>query len=41
LRLGVDAEQVIAFSASTGEGRDELAVAIESLLEQPSWKAAS
>jgi GTP-binding protein len=41
LRLGVDAEQVIAFSASTGEGRDELAAAIESLLEQPSWKAAS
>jgi GTP-binding protein len=41
LRLGVDAEQVIAFSASTGEGRDELAAAIESLLEQPSWKVAS
>jgi GTP-binding protein len=41
LRLGVDTEQVIAFSASTGEGRDELAAAIESLLEQPSWKAAS
>jgi GTP-binding protein len=41
LRLGLDAEQVIAFSASTGEGRDELGTAIESLLEQPSWKAAS
>ena len=41
LRLGVDAEQVIPFSASTGEGRDELAAAIESLLEQPSWKVAS
>lgn len=41
LRLGLDAEQVIAFSASTGEGRDELAGAIEALLEQPSWKAAS
>jgi len=41
LLVGVDAEQVIAFSASTGEGRDELAEAIESLLEQPSWKAAS
>ena len=41
LRLGLDAEQVIAFSASTGEGRDELAGAIESLLEQPSWRAAS
>jgi GTP-binding protein len=41
LRLGVDSEQVIPFSASTGEGRDELAAAIESLLEQPSWKVAS
>jgi len=41
LQVGIDAEQVIAFSASTGEGRDELAEAIESLLEQPSWKAAS
>jgi GTP-binding protein len=41
LRLGLDAEQVIAFSAATGEGRDELGAAIESLLEQPSWKAAS
>src|SRR4051812_35877649 len=37
LRLGLDAEQVIAFSAATGEGRDELGAAIESLLEQPSW----
>jgi GTP-binding protein len=41
LRLGLDPEQVIAFSASTGEGRDELGAAIESLLEQPSWKVAS
>ena len=41
LRLGLDAEQVIALSASTGEGRDDLGAAIESLLEQPSWKAAS
>lgn len=41
LRLGLDAEQVIAFSAATGEGRDELGAAIESLLEQPSWRAAS
>jgi GTP-binding protein len=41
LLVGVDAEQVIAFSAATGEGRDELGAAIESLLEQPSWKAAS
>jgi GTP-binding protein len=38
LRLGLDVEQVIPFSAATGEGRDELGAAIESLLEQPSWK---
>jgi GTP-binding protein len=38
LRLGLDLEQVIPFSAATGEGRDELGAAIESLLEQPSWK---
>ncbi|MEO7083644.1 MAG: ribosome biogenesis GTP-binding protein YihA/YsxC [Gemmatimonadaceae bacterium] len=36
--LGLDAEQTIAFSAVSGEGRDELAEAIESLLAQPSWK---
>jgi len=41
LRLGLDVEQVIAFSATTGEGRDELGEAIEALLEQPSWKTAS
>jgi len=40
LRLGLDADQVIPFSAATGEGRDELGAAIESLLEQPSWKVA-
>jgi hypothetical protein len=32
---------VIPFSAVTGEGRDELAEAIEALLEQPAWRAAS
>ena len=35
----LDADQVIAFSAVTGEGRNELAEAVESLLAQPSWKA--
>ena len=40
LRLGLDADQVIPFSAATGEGRDELGAAIESLLEQPSWKVS-
>ena len=39
--LGLDGDQVISFSATTGEGRDELAEAIEALLEQPSWRAAS
>ncbi|HEY7395821.1 MAG TPA: ribosome biogenesis GTP-binding protein YihA/YsxC [Gemmatimonadaceae bacterium] len=39
--LGLDSDQVIPFSATTGEGRDELAEAIEALLEQPSWRAAS
>jgi GTP-binding protein len=39
--LGLDSDQVIPFSAATGEGRDELAEAIEALLEQPSWRAAS
>jgi GTP-binding protein len=41
LQLGLDPEQVIVFSAVTGEGRNELAEAIEALLEQPSWKVAS
>jgi GTP-binding protein len=36
--LGVDDDQMIPFSAVTGEGRNELAEAMESLLEQPSWK---
>jgi len=37
-QLGVGAEQVIPFSAETGEGRDELAEAIVSLVEQPPWE---
>ena len=37
--LGLDVDQVIPFSAVTGEGRDELAEAIEALLEQPAWRA--
>jgi GTP-binding protein len=36
--IGVDDDQIIGFSATSGEGRNELAEAIESLLEQPSWK---
>lgn len=36
--IGVDDDQIIAFSATTGEGRNELAEAIETLLSQPSWR---
>lgn len=37
-QLGIDDDQVIPFSAHTGEGRDELAQAIVSVLAQPSWR---
>ena len=37
--LGLDADQVIAFSAVTGAGRDELAEAIDGLLAQPAWRS--
>lgn len=36
--LALDTEQVIPFSAVTGEGRDDLAEAVEALLLQASWK---
>ena len=36
--LGLTDDQVIAFSAVTGAGRDELAEAIVSLLAEPSWR---
>lgn len=32
-------EQVISFSATTGEGRDELAAAVVEAVTQPSWRA--
>ena len=38
--LGLDADQVIPFSAHTGVGRDDLAAAIVSLAEQPPIKAS-
>ena len=38
--LGVAGDQVIPFSAVTGEGRDELAEAVLSLVDQPAWRAA-
>ena len=37
--LGLEADQVLEFSAVTGEGRNELAEALDDLLAQPSWKA--
>ena len=37
-RLAIDVEQIIAFSAHTGEGRDELAEAIVSLVGEPAWR---
>jgi GTP-binding protein len=40
-QLGLDDDQMIPFSAVTGEGRNDLAEAIETLLNQPSWKEAS
>ena len=37
--LDVEDEQVIPFSAETGEGRDELAEAVSALVEQPPWRS--
>lgn len=39
-QLGVEEDQLIPFSARTGEGRDDLAEAVVSLLAQPSWREA-
>ncbi|MCC6931374.1 MAG: YihA family ribosome biogenesis GTP-binding protein [Gemmatimonadaceae bacterium] len=36
--IGVDASQVIASSAHSGEGRTELAEAVASLVAQPAWR---
>jgi len=36
--LQVPSDQVIPFSAVTGEGRDELAEAVVALVEQPAWR---
>ena len=38
--LGLDSEQVIAFSAVTGAGRDELAEAVVELVAAPAWRTA-
>lgn len=40
-RLGLDPEQIVPFSAQTGEGRDDLAAALMALLATPHWKVPS
>jgi GTP-binding protein len=40
VELELDEDQMIPFSAVTGAGRDELAEALMSLLEQPDWRTA-
>ena len=37
-RVGLDPEQIVPFSARTGEGRDELAAALVELLAMPDWR---
>jgi GTP-binding protein len=39
--LRLEDEQLIPFSAETNQGRDELASALVSLVELPSWRAAT
>lgn len=36
--VGLDRDQIVLFSATSGRGRDELAAALMTLLEQPDWK---
>jgi GTP-binding protein len=38
--LRLEDEQMIPFSAETNEGRDDLAEAVVSLVEQPAWRTA-
>jgi GTP-binding protein len=39
--LETNEDQVIPFSAVTGEGRDELAEAVVALVEQPAWRESA
>ena len=39
--LRLEDDQMIPFSAVTNQGRDDLASALMSLIEQPSWRAAA
>ena len=36
--LGMSPDQIVPFSAVTGEGRDDLAEAIVGLVDAPSWR---
>lgn len=38
--LGLDVDQIVPFSARTGEGRDELARALQDLLALPDWRTS-
>lgn len=38
LQLQLDEEQMIPFSATTNAGRDDLAAAVVSLVDEPSWR---
>lgn len=40
-QLGLDPDQIVPFSATTGQGRDELAAALMELLATPHWKTES
>ena len=40
VQLRLEEDQMIPFSATTNVGRDDLASALVSLVEQPSWRAA-
>lgn len=37
--VGLEVDQIVPFSATSGRGRDELAAALVTLLEQPDWKS--
>ena len=39
--LRLEDDQMIPFSAETNQGRDDLAAALMSLIEQPSWRTAA
>jgi GTP-binding protein len=39
--VGTGVDQIIPFSAETGEGRDDLASSIVSLVGEPSWREAA